>query len=75
MSEIRTIEGKLTAEGLKFALIATRFNDFIVDKLVGGAIDYLIRHGAKPEDITLVRNPPFRLRRRGGLEGPGPDRP
>jgi 6,7-dimethyl-8-ribityllumazine synthase len=57
MSEIRTIEGKLTAEGLKFALIATRFNDFIVDKLVGGAIDYLIRHGAKPEDITLVRIP------------------
>jgi 6,7-dimethyl-8-ribityllumazine synthase len=57
MSEIRTIEGKLSAEGLKFALVATRFNDFIVDKLVGGAIDYLIRHGAKPEDITLVRIP------------------
>jgi 6,7-dimethyl-8-ribityllumazine synthase len=57
MHDIRTIEGQLTAEGLKFALVASRFNDFIVDKLVGGALDFLLRHGAKSEDITLVRVP------------------
>jgi 6,7-dimethyl-8-ribityllumazine synthase len=57
MHEIRTIEGKLSAEGLKFALVASRFNDFIVDKLVGGALDFLLRHGASPENITLVRVP------------------
>jgi 6,7-dimethyl-8-ribityllumazine synthase len=57
MHTIRTIEGKLAAEGLKFALVASRFNDFIVDKLVGGALDFLLRHGASPEDITLIRVP------------------
>jgi 6,7-dimethyl-8-ribityllumazine synthase len=57
MHTIRTIEGKLSAEGLKFALVASRFNDFIVDKLVGGALDFLLRHGASPEDITLIRVP------------------
>ncbi|QJT08620.1 6,7-dimethyl-8-ribityllumazine synthase [Oceanidesulfovibrio marinus] len=57
MPHLQTIEGKLDASGLKFALVATRFNDFIVDKLVGGAVDYLVRHGASREDITLVRLP------------------
>lgn len=57
MPHLKTIEGKLDASGLKFALVATRFNDFIVDKLVGGAVDYLVRHGASREDITLVRLP------------------
>lgn len=57
MPHLKTIEGKLDASGLKFALVATRFNDFIVDKLVGGAEDYLVRHGASREDITLVRLP------------------
>ncbi len=57
MTPIHTIEGHLQAHGLKFTIIATRFNDFIVDRLVGGAVDYLVRHGCKPEDITLVRIP------------------
>lgn len=55
--DIKIVEGKLNAEGLRFALIASRFNDFIVDKLIGGALDYLVRHGASKEDIVLVRVP------------------
>lgn len=57
MLHIRTIEGQMTAKGLKFAILASRFNDTIVDRLVGGAIDYLVRHGAEREDLTLVRVP------------------
>lgn len=57
MLHLKTIEGQLDASGLKFALVASRFNDFIVDKLVGGAVDYLARHGANREDMTLVRLP------------------
>ncbi len=55
--DIKIVEGMLNAEGLRFALIASRFNDFIVDKLIGGALDYLVRHGARKEDIVLVRVP------------------
>jgi 6,7-dimethyl-8-ribityllumazine synthase len=51
------IEAKLLAEGKRFALVASRFNDFITDKLVGGAIDALIRSGAKDEDIEIVKVP------------------
>jgi 6,7-dimethyl-8-ribityllumazine synthase len=54
---IKTIEGKYDAKGLKFALVASRFNDFIVDRLVSGAIDYLKRHGAEDGDLTLYRVP------------------
>ena len=57
MSHIKTVEGQLDAKGLKVAIVASRFNDFIVDKLVGGAVDALTRHGASREDITLVRIP------------------
>ena len=57
MTQIKTIEGQLTAKGLKFVLIASRFNDFIVDRLISGAVDYLVRHGADPEDLELVRIP------------------
>ncbi len=57
MPHIKTIEGHLQAEGLKFALVAGRFNDFVVDKLIAGAVDYLVRHGADKEDIVLVRTP------------------
>ncbi len=57
MNQIKTIEGQLNASGLKFAIVATRFNDFIVDRLVSGAVDYLVRHGASPEDMTIVRIP------------------
>lgn len=54
---ITTIEGKYDAKGLKFALVASRFNDFIVDRLVSGAIDYLKRHGSEDSDLTLYRVP------------------
>lgn len=57
MSKPQIIEGRMNAEGLKFALVSTRFNDFIVDRLTGGAVDYLVRHGCKPEDIAIVRIP------------------
>ena len=57
MTQLRTIEGQMNAEGLKFALVATRFNDFIVDRLVGGAVDFLSRHGCKMEDMTIIRIP------------------
>lgn len=48
------MEGKLTAEGLHFGIVAARFNEFITNKLVSGAVDALTRHGAKEEDITLA---------------------
>ncbi len=57
MLHIKTVEGMLDAKGLKFALIAGRFNDFIVDKLTGGAVDYLLRHGADREDMTIIKLP------------------
>lgn len=57
MLHVKTIEGQFDAKGLKFAIIATRFNDFIVDRLVGGAVDYLARHGCDREDLTIVRVP------------------
>jgi 6,7-dimethyl-8-ribityllumazine synthase len=57
MLHINTIEGQLDAKGLKFALVAGRFNDFITERLVGGAVDYLTRHGGEKADITLVRVP------------------
>jgi 6,7-dimethyl-8-ribityllumazine synthase len=57
MLHLQTIEGRLDAHGLHFALVASRFNDFIVDRLVGGAVDYLLRHGALKDNLTLVRVP------------------
>jgi 6,7-dimethyl-8-ribityllumazine synthase len=57
MTPVRTIEGKLNAQGLKIALVACRFNDIIVDRLIGGAVDYLTRHGLEKERLTLVRIP------------------
>jgi len=47
-------EGKLVAEGLKFAIVAARFNEFITSKLVSGALDALERHGASSENIALA---------------------
>jgi 6,7-dimethyl-8-ribityllumazine synthase len=57
MSAIKLIEGNLLAEGGKYCIIAARFNSFIVEQLENGAIDTLVRHGAKKEDITLVKAP------------------
>jgi len=51
------IEGRLLGEGRKFALIVSRFNDFISDRLMGGALDALLRSGVKDEDIDIVKVP------------------
>ena len=51
------LEGTLKADGLRFAIVASRWNDLIVSRLVGGAQDALIRTGAQAEQITLVRVP------------------
>jgi 6,7-dimethyl-8-ribityllumazine synthase len=50
-------EAKLIAEGKKFALVVSRFNDFITEKLLSGALDALIRSGASDEDIEVVKVP------------------
>jgi 6,7-dimethyl-8-ribityllumazine synthase len=57
MESVTTIAGRMDAAGLKIAVVATRFNDFIVDRLVGGALDYLERHGGRASDMTVVRVP------------------
>jgi 6,7-dimethyl-8-ribityllumazine synthase len=54
---VKVIEGKLLAEGKRFALVASRFNDFITDRLVGGAVDALERSGANDDDIEIVKVP------------------
>lgn len=51
---MNVMEGKLTAQGLRFGIIAARFNEFITGKLVSGAVDALTRHGAVEADITLA---------------------
>ncbi len=51
------VEANLIAEGKKFAIVVSRFNDFITDKLVGGAVDALTRSGTKTEDIDIVKVP------------------
>jgi 6,7-dimethyl-8-ribityllumazine synthase len=51
------LEGKLTAEGLKFALVVSRFNSFITERLLDGALDCLRRQGAADDDLTVVRVP------------------
>ena len=54
----RTIEGALVAPaGAKFAIVASRFNAFIVDHLVQGAVDALVRHGVARENITIAKVP------------------
>ena len=54
---IKIIEGQLSAQGLRIAIVAARFNDFIVDRLIGGAVDCLLRHGADRDALTIVRAP------------------
>ena len=51
---MKTFEGKLVCEGIRVGIVAARFNDFIVSKLVGGCEDTLLRHGVRPEDISLA---------------------
>jgi 6,7-dimethyl-8-ribityllumazine synthase len=54
---MKIFEGELQAKGLKFGIIVSRFNDFITTKLLDGAVDALIRHGAEEEDIEIVKVP------------------
>jgi 6,7-dimethyl-8-ribityllumazine synthase len=52
--KMRTYEGNLIAQGLKFGIVAGRFNEFIGGKLIAGALDALKRHGVEQEDIEWV---------------------
>jgi 6,7-dimethyl-8-ribityllumazine synthase len=77
MSTINTpkqLEGNLEASGLKFAIVASRFNHFIVDRMIEGCLDALARHGCKIEDCLIVRVPgsfelPTATRRLAAKEG------
>jgi len=51
---VKVIEGQMVAKGKRFALVASRFNDFVTKALVEGCIDTLVRHGAKDTDITVT---------------------
>jgi 6,7-dimethyl-8-ribityllumazine synthase len=53
----KIIEANLIAEGKKFAIVVSRFNDFITDRLVGGAVDALVRCGTKDNDIDVIKVP------------------
>ena len=53
----KIVEGNLQAKGLKFAVIVSRFNDFISERLLGGALDALVRSGALDGDIQVVKVP------------------
>jgi 6,7-dimethyl-8-ribityllumazine synthase len=54
---MKIFEGELQAKGLKFGIIMSRFNEFITSKLLDGAVDALVRHGAREEDIDLAKVP------------------
>ena len=54
---IQQIEGALGAEGIRFGLVVSRFNDFIGQKLVEGAIDCIVRHGGSADNISIIRCP------------------
>lgn len=53
----KVIEGKLTVQNEKFAIVVSRFNEFISSKLLSGAIDELVRHGVNEDNITIVWSP------------------
>jgi 6,7-dimethyl-8-ribityllumazine synthase len=57
MDNIRTISGDLVARDLRFAIVASRFNEYIVDSLIRGAVDALLRHGAGEKQIEVIRVP------------------
>lgn len=53
----KVIEGKLTVKNEKFAIVVSRFNEFISSKLLSGAVDELVRHGVKEDNITVIWSP------------------
>lgn len=54
---MKIIEGELSAKGLRFGIVVSRFNDFITGRLLEGAVDALVRHGADEKDIETVKVP------------------
>ena len=54
MDNIRTLQGDLLARDLRITILASRFNDAIVDHLVRGAVDALLRHGANERQIEII---------------------
>lgn len=54
---MKVIEGNLVATGLKFAIVVSRFNDFISEHLLGGTMDALSRHGANANEVEVVKVP------------------
>lgn len=57
LDAVRTFEGSLDAKGLRFAVLVSRFNSFVTEPLLEGAVDTLRRSGAAPEDVWVVRVP------------------
>ena len=53
----KVVEGKIIAKGMKFGIVASRFNDFISGKLIDGALDALNRSGADTKDVEIIRVP------------------
>ena len=51
---MRTLEGNVVAEGIRIGIVVARFNEFITSKLLGGAIDGLVRHGMNEEDVDVA---------------------
>lgn len=54
---MKIYEGELLAKGLKFAIVVSRFNDFITNKLLDGAVDALLRHGAVEQNVEIIKVP------------------
>jgi 6,7-dimethyl-8-ribityllumazine synthase len=54
---VKTLEGDFNARGLRFGIVASRFNDFIVDRLLDAAVSTLLKHGVAAADIEVVRVP------------------
>jgi len=53
----KLIEGKLNAKGFKFGIVVSRFNDFICERLLSGALDVLLRNGAEEKDVEILKVP------------------
>ena len=54
MKEVKALEGMYNAQGMRFGVVVSRFNEFLTSKLLGGALDCLHRHGADEDDITVA---------------------
>ena len=57
MTDVTMLEGEFRAEGARFAVVVSRFNSFVVENLLTGAMDALTRHGVARSDVTIVRVP------------------